>query len=416
MSALPFLLAAAVVGGPTTAAIAGHIEAIRFNGAASSLESAFVFDVERNRRFTGQIWIGVIAWGDGRPGQAPASVDGLPSRGSCSVRRIDVSRGKPFVRPEKRRCASTLTGGRGGPRSSNIPITNDRQPGEPAASVTFHQTAAKRLAPRRFSGTSRSDSNGSPCEIPFLDRADERRHDRAVLRSHGVDRAPTSFTSHDVVRALQWSRVFSDAEIPATEWPFRGYVSLQWSRVFSDAEITAMASPTRAARGASMEPRLLRRGNCQHRRADEGAAESFNGAASSQTRKLQRRRRQRGRRVGLQWSRVFSDAEIANTVAQMKEQQKASMEPRLLRRGNGGCCGPRTDPGRASMEPRLLRRGNAALGGDIQLADRASMEPRLLRRRKSHGRRAADRSLTASMEPRLLRRGNGADLRASRAS
>jgi hypothetical protein len=38
--------------------------------------------------------------------------------------------------------------------------------------VTFDQTAAKRLAPRRFSGTRRSDSNGSPREMPSLHRAD----------------------------------------------------------------------------------------------------------------------------------------------------------------------------------------------------------------------------------------------------
>jgi len=56
-----------------------------------------------------------------------------------------------FVSPEKRRCALTLTGGRGGPGYSSIAPINDRHPGYPIASVTFDQTAAKRLAPRRFS-------------------------------------------------------------------------------------------------------------------------------------------------------------------------------------------------------------------------------------------------------------------------
>jgi hypothetical protein len=44
----------------------------------------------------------------------------------------------------------TLSGGRGGPGSSNIAAINDQQPGSPSAGVTFDQTAAKRLAPRRF--------------------------------------------------------------------------------------------------------------------------------------------------------------------------------------------------------------------------------------------------------------------------
>jgi hypothetical protein len=62
-----------------------------------------------------------------------------------------ISLREPFVRPEKRRCASTLTGGRGGPRCSTISFTNDRHPGSPNVCVTFDQTAAKRPAPRRFS-------------------------------------------------------------------------------------------------------------------------------------------------------------------------------------------------------------------------------------------------------------------------
>jgi hypothetical protein len=73
----------------------------------------------------------------------------LPSR--SSARRDGISRREPFVRPEKRRCASTLTGGRGGPRCSTIPFTNDQHSGSPNVCVTFDQTAAKRPAPRRFS-------------------------------------------------------------------------------------------------------------------------------------------------------------------------------------------------------------------------------------------------------------------------
>jgi hypothetical protein len=69
------------------------------------------------------------------------------------LRRDGISLREPFVRPEKRRCALTLAGGRGGPRYSTIPFTNDRHRDLRAASVTFDQTAAKRPAPRRFSCT-----------------------------------------------------------------------------------------------------------------------------------------------------------------------------------------------------------------------------------------------------------------------
>jgi hypothetical protein len=67
------------------------------------------------------------------------------------VWRAGISRCEPFVRPEKRRSALTLTGGRGGPGYSNIAAINDRHPGYADAGVTFDQTAAKRLATRRFS-------------------------------------------------------------------------------------------------------------------------------------------------------------------------------------------------------------------------------------------------------------------------
>jgi hypothetical protein len=67
------------------------------------------------------------------------------------VRKDGISRREPFVRPAKRRCALTLTGGRSGPRYSTIPITNDRHLGLPNVRVTFDQTGAKRRAPRRFS-------------------------------------------------------------------------------------------------------------------------------------------------------------------------------------------------------------------------------------------------------------------------
>jgi hypothetical protein len=47
----------------------------------------------------------------------------------------------------------TLTGGRGGPGYSTIPLANDQHPDLPSAGVTFDQTAAKGIAARRFSCT-----------------------------------------------------------------------------------------------------------------------------------------------------------------------------------------------------------------------------------------------------------------------
>jgi hypothetical protein len=70
-----------------------------------------------------------------------------------AVRRDGISRCEPFVRPEKRRCALTLSGGRGGPGSSNIAAINDQQLGSSSVRRDLDQTAAKRLAPRRFSCT-----------------------------------------------------------------------------------------------------------------------------------------------------------------------------------------------------------------------------------------------------------------------
>jgi len=76
---------------------------------------------------------------------------GLPSR--SSVRRDGISRCEPFVRPKKRRCALTLSRGRGGQGSSNNAAINDQHSGSSSAGCDLDQTAAKRLAPRRFSCT-----------------------------------------------------------------------------------------------------------------------------------------------------------------------------------------------------------------------------------------------------------------------
>jgi len=105
-----------------------------------------------------------------------------------------------------------------------------------------------------------------------------------------------------------------------------------------------------------MEPRLLRRGNF---------VVNLNFSVDK----------------GLQWSHAFSDVETGHILLSESERERASMEPRLLRRGNRNRGHIYRLPiSRASMEPRLLRRGNGSLPITSIQSPLASMEPRLLRR------------------------------------
>jgi hypothetical protein len=58
---------------------------------------------------------------------------------------------RAFRQTEKTALRFDPDAGRGGPTDSNIAPINDRHSGDSSARVTFEQTAAKRLAPRRFS-------------------------------------------------------------------------------------------------------------------------------------------------------------------------------------------------------------------------------------------------------------------------
>jgi len=121
-------------------------------------------------------------------------------------------------------------------------------------------------------------------------------------------------------------------------WWGRNPIRLQWGHVFSDVEITAPASVRGRVRGASMGPRLFRRGNCivvPH-----------------------------------------SDQDIL----------LASMGPRLFRRGNEGRKLTPERRSNASMGPRLFRRGNQHFLETFVNYFSASMGPRLFRR--GNGRRS----------------------------
>jgi len=205
---------------------------------------------------------------------------------------------------------------------------------------------------------------------------------------------------------------------------------------------------------ASMEPRLLRRGNTtssvllanalrrlqwSHAFSDVETCASpliladssgFNGATPSQTWKPAAGQRRRSICGASMEPRLLRRGNTRQT-ARLRNASGASMEPRLLRRGNGVIYNADKSWGQyASMEPRLLRRGNARLF-DTAAGQRrsfngatpsqtwkppgrqssatgymASMEPRLLRRGNHYRLNGGYEHLDASMEPRLLRRGN----------
>jgi len=110
---------------------------------------------------------------------------------------------------------------------------------------------------------------------------------------------------------LQWSHAFSDVETIASDTSSGLYCPLQWSHAFSDVETTI----------------------------------------------LRRRLRQLNR---LQWSHAFSDVETPRHEGCPRAGAAASMEPRLLRRGNQRKTAGDGRRAVASMEPRLLRRGNSS--------------------------------------------------------
>ncbi len=138
-------------------------------------------------------------------------------------------------------------------------------------------------------------------------------------------------------------------------------------------------------RRASMRPRLLSRGKFQGGRRAVGGGESFNEAATVNSRK-----------------ECSPRSRFARTPA-------ASMRPRLLSRGKDVT--PQTTPERtdASMRPRLLSRGKSTSGRSTRRVALGFNEAATVKSRKDLARRAyATVHTPASMRPRLLSRGKGA--------
>ena len=188
-------------------------------------------------------------------------------------------------------------------------------------------------------------------------------------------------------RMLQWGHVFSDVEMPGilgNPYPnpsrfneatsFQTWKSdlldmkclemlrLQWGHVFSDVEIGSASACLRPDRSRFNGATSFQTWKCQGHIAHRKKLSRFNGATSFQTWKLQpptgimnsRRLLQWGhvfsdveiwkRRAvqaisenELQWGHVFSDVEILEQEEKQNEIHRASMGPRLFRRGNWTC-------------------------------------------------------------------------------
>ena len=68
---------------------------------------------------------------------------------------------------------------------------------------------------------------------------------------------------------LQWGHVFSDVEISIQASVSSSSSVLQWGHVFSDVEISDLGDRLEVNHGASMGPRLFRRGNKKRRNREK---------------------------------------------------------------------------------------------------------------------------------------------------
>ena len=149
-----------------------------------------------------------------------------------------------------------------------------------------------------------------------------------------------------LAQRLRWSRGEVDAATPDVflDW-------LQWGR----GESLHFAN-ARAAREASMGPRLLSRGESPTMLSDSGSTSGFNGAAARKPRRgfeviaAQVLPRSGNGSAASQLQRV-------ETVPHARRHPIASMGPRLLSRGEFGTHDLHHGEGVASMRPRLLSCG-----------------------------------------------------------
>ena len=158
---------------------------------------------------------------------------------------------------------------------------------------------------------------------------------------------------------LQWGHAFSDVETDRRPRRRTGRLQLQWGHAFSDVETQEYEGISLSVLTASMGPRLFRRGNADHACVIGGGIagasmgprlfrrgnsiwmtiltflqSSFNGATPFQTWKQHTPRPRPQTAARLQWGHAFSDVETCGDRHGDCRASRASMGPRLFRRGN----------------------------------------------------------------------------------
>src|SRR5690606_26455928 len=139
--------------------------------------------------------------------------------------------------------------------------------------------------------------------------------------------------------ALRWSHGFSAVETRGSTRRGCRPTALQWSHGFSAVETRKTVGRVRDRITASMEPRLLSRGNGPPSRPSPPYTAGFNGATASQPWKPPGTARERAWTWSVNGATASQPWKPGSSPPAGHEGSRASMEPRLLSRGNHMSCG-----------------------------------------------------------------------------
>ena len=266
----------------------------------------------------------------------------------------------PLFRPSRHRPASM------GPRS--------HERGNPEAPVVGWLQPFASMGPRSHErgnarGEGRAGSGGQGASMG------PRSHERGNMGLKTL--------RENLVMALQWGRVLTNAETSLVRERYAKGCLLQWGRVLTNAETHCDGMVRNYAHDASMGPRSHERGNSPIRRCRGSRRTRFNGAAFSRTRKLPG--------LGCGFDQGFV----------------ASMGPRSHERGNPSILDRCHVDGVASMGPRSHERGNAS-PPYLKIRETRRFNGAAFSRTRKPDVVAEVRGkiLTASMGPRSHERGN----------
>ena len=192
-------------------------------------------------------------------------------------------------------------------------------------------------------------------------------------------------------------------------------MALQWGRDLSVTETGIRPGGVGVLPGASMGPRPLSHGNHPGASRVRRLEPRFNGAATSQSRKLD------GGLIGvsvdwvLQWGRDLSVTETRGKRIIILGGYEASMGPRPLSHGNHDDGGLVDVPAAASMGPRPLSHGNALVEGRLVWSEQTLQWGRDLSVTETlQDLSPTARHVLASMGPRPLSHGNHRAIKQSR--